>query len=56
VIRPGDEHWDEADAACHAVYESSASDWVADAVYIWLEPRTMFAFARDPAKVEPASS
>jgi Pyridoxamine 5'-phosphate oxidase len=56
VIGPGDEHWDEADAACRAVYESSASDWAKDAVYIWLEPATMFAFARDPATIGATSS
>lgn len=45
LIAPGDANWDEADKACRAVYESSASDWSPDAVYMWLEPATMFAFS-----------
>lgn len=51
LIGPGDAHWAEADSACLEVYESSASDWSEDAVYIWLEPTTMFAFARNPASL-----
>lgn len=51
MIGPGDAHWNEADEACRAVYESSAADWAPDAVYIWLEPATMFAFASDPGTV-----
>ena len=27
------------------------ADWSEDAVYIWLEPATMFAFASDPSSV-----
>jgi nitroimidazol reductase NimA-like FMN-containing flavoprotein (pyridoxamine 5'-phosphate oxidase superfamily) len=55
LIAPGDAAWDEADDACRAVYESSAADWAPDAVYIRLEPERMFAFARDPAGITPAS-
>ena len=54
VITPEHAHWDEADKACVAVYESSASEWSPDTVYIWLEPTTMFAFARDSASVKPS--
>jgi hypothetical protein len=52
VIAPSDPAWGDADAACREVYASSASEWADDAVYIWLEPRTLFAFASDPSTVE----
>lgn len=55
LIGQDDAHWDDADAACREVYESSAADWSDDAVYIWLEPVTMFAFASEPSKVTPTS-
>jgi nitroimidazol reductase NimA-like FMN-containing flavoprotein (pyridoxamine 5'-phosphate oxidase superfamily) len=56
LVGPGEAGWSEADEACRAVYESSASDWAPDAVYIWLQPTTMFAFARDPSRVAATSS
>lgn len=52
MIAPSDPAWGDADAACREVYASSASEWADDAVYIWLEPRTLFAFASDPSTVE----
>jgi hypothetical protein len=56
LIAQDDAQWGYADAACREVYESSAADWSDDAVYIWLEPTTMFAFASDPASVRAAPS
>jgi hypothetical protein len=51
LIGPGAAGFEEADAACRAVYESSALDWSPSSVYIRLEPATLFTMCRDPGRL-----